>query len=529
MIQRRTQTETYWKDSFEATAKDTSRIYDLILDEGVPVPMEALVHDVVEFHCRQEEERIRAELTRGSVFQPKDEYEVGEDLIFPALNYRLGKVVTTRPGRSPEYGEFTVIQVEIEGEDGILEFASALQGEHKLNFDSEETVPFGAEDLLPASELAERYGDYVGEELSVALEDRDEFVQFGDRWFLKDLMVDVSEGHLHIAEALIEIKGRPLSTAELVPDLDLPAEAPEEIKVLSVAGALVADDRFDNVGDSGRDIWYLRRLTPEAVVNPPARLKIKTQSYDRDDIDQGLLLIEREIDDEGSGEEIMGASRPVYRTTISLTYPHWRAGTLPLTVRTKGLFPEPTVDHFPIILVDGRSGTKMQGWVVAERQFVYGLRDWYRRHRLPVGALLKLERTRDPRVLNVDFEPRRLKSLWTPVATVANGKLVFEMRKAAIACEYDDKLTIGEDLPRMIDSLWHDVEMSGESLFQTMRRIMPELIKLSPQGTVHAKTIYSAVNVLRRTSPGPIFALLSKEPCFVTMSGGYWTFDEAML
>jgi hypothetical protein len=62
-----------------------------------------------------------------------------------------------------------------------------------------------------------------------------------------------------------------------------------------------------------------------------------------------------------------------------------------------------------------------------------------------------------------------------------------------------------------------------------MVRIMPELVKLSPQGTVHAKTIYSAVNILKRMPPGPIFALLSTESCFVQMGGGYWTFDAALV
>jgi hypothetical protein len=265
------------------------------------------------------------------------------------------------------------------------------------------------------------------------------------------------------------------------------------------------------------------------VVNPPERLRIEVAAYDRQAIDQGLLLIEREIDDEGSGEEVMGTSRPIYRTTVTLAYPHWRAGTLPLTVRTRGLFPDATTHHFPIVLVDGRDGDRMQGWVVHESAFVYGLQDWYKRHGLPVGTYIKLERTRDPRVITVDYEPRRLKSLWIPIAAVQGGKLVFQMRKTAISCEYDDKMTIGEDHPEQIDRLWQEVRDRGESLFQTMMRIMPELIKLSPQGTVHAKTIYSAVNVLRRSPPGPIFALRSTERNCVSMGGGYWTFDEALV
>ena len=293
--------------------------------------------------------------------------------------------------------------------------------------------------------------------------------------------------------------------------------------------ALEADARFDNVGDSGRDIWYLRRLTPEKVIVPPARLVIESEPYDRQVIDQELLLIEREIDDEGSGEEIMGPSRPIYRTTIALIYPHWRAGTLPLTVRTLGLFPRATTHHTPIVLVDGQTGSKMQGWVVHEASMVYGLESWYQRHELPVGAYVKLERTRDPRVITVDFEPRRLKRLWAPVATAKDGELEFQMRKLPITCEYDEHLTVGEDRPLAIDKVWQQVHARGDSLFQIMVRIVPELTKLSPQATVHAKTIYSAVNVLKRVPPGPVFAQLSAEPCFVSMGGGYWTFDAALV
>jgi hypothetical protein len=422
-----------------------------------------------------------------------------------------------------------VIQVQIEGEEEVREFASGLRGPHRLNFEESDQALLAATDLRSPSDLAEEYGSSVEEKLIPFLDTDDSFVRYGDRWFLQDLLVPVSEGNLNIAEALIEIKARPLPTTEFLADLDLPDEVAEETRLLSLSCALDADPRFDNVGDGGREVWYLRRLTPDEVIEPPERLQVVVEPYDRQDIDQGLLLIEREIDDEGSGEEVLGTSRPIYRTTISLIYPHWRAGTLPLTVRTRGLFPQASIHHSPIVLVDGRGGAKMQGWVVHGESFVFGLDDWYRRHKLPVGVFIRLERTRDPRVITLDFEPRRLKSLWIPIAVVKGGKLLFQMRKTAIACEYDDKMTIGEDDPEAIDALRADVEASGENLLQTMIRIMPELIKLSPQGTVHAKTIYSAVNVLRRTPPGPVFALLSKESYFVSMGGGYWTFDAALV
>ncbi len=529
MIQRRTQSAEYWQEQFALTKKDEAYLYGLILDGGKPLSTAVLAEALIGRHCRQEEKLIEAELSRGAVYQPKDQYEVGAPIIFPAFEYALAAVTGTRQGLNPEYGEFTVIQVRFEGDDEIREFATALQGEHRLNRSEGDVELLVAPDLASPKELYERVGLLVEAKITAHLAKHADFVSFGEDWFLKDLLVEVGKGSLNIAEALVEIKSMPLTTADFLPDLDLPAGVSEQIKMLSLGRALEADPRFDNIGDMGRDLWYLRRLTPKAVVSPPSRLIIEEIDYDRGDISEELLLIEREIDDEGSGEEVMGPSKPIYKTAIALPYAHWRCGTLPLTVRTRGLFPRSSNHHTPIVLVDGQSGKRTQGWVVHEESFVYGLTGFYQRYELPVGAFIKLERTRDPRVITVDVEPRRLKRLWSPVATVSGRDLAFELRKVPISCEYDAQLTMGEDRSEELDRIWDEVHLRGEKLFRTMVNIMPSLITLSPQGTVHAKTIYSAVNVLRRVPPGPVFALLSTEACFVAMGGGYWTFDEALV
>ena len=529
VIHRKTQTATYWQEQFALSEKDVSYLYGLILDGGKPVPTTVLSQALIERHCRQEEDVIAAELSKGAVYQPKDAYQVGQSIIFPAFDYVLGAIVGTRPGRNPDHGEFTVIRVEFEEEEGVREFASGLLGEHQLNRKEGEGDFLATDSLLSPQDLYQSYGSFIEARLGAELRKRKEFVSFENDWFLRDLLVPIQLGHLNIAEALIEIKSMPLSPADFISDLELPTEVPLAIKVLSLNFALEADSRFDNIGDLGRDLWYLRRLTPEPVVTPPRRLFIEPEPYNRQSISEELLLIEREIDDEGSGEEVMGPSRPLYRTTLALPYHHWRCGTLPLTVRTRGLFPESVNHHSPIVLVDGQSGNRMQGWVVHRESFVYGLEDWYKRYELPVGAFIKLERTRDPRVVTVDFEVRRLKRLWGPVASVQELGLVFQLQKLPISCEYDEQLAIDEENPESIDRLRDELRARGQSLMQIMTSIMPELCKLSPQRTVHAKMIYSAVNVLRRTPPGPIFALLSSEPCFIAMGGGYWTFDEALV
>jgi len=509
--------------------QDLDYLYDRILDAAKPLPITTLAQLLIDRHCRREEEMIQAELSKGPAYQPKDHYEVGMQLIFPALDYGLGTVVGVRSGRNPEYGDFTAIQVEFEGEAGFREFASGLQGDHRLNRKEGEGEVVTDSALVSPTELHERYGTFVERRLETALEGQDGFIRYKDQWFLRDMLANIHVGHLNIVEALIEVKGSPLLTTDLLADLGLPGEIPADIQTLSLNRALEDDERFDNVGAGGRDLWYLRRLTPEPVTNPPARLALRRAPYDRQEIDQELLLIEREIDDEGSGEEVMGPSRPIYKTSITLIYPHWQAGTLPLTVRSRGLFPQATTHHTPVVLIDGQSGDKMQGWVVHEEQYVYGLKEWYKRYELPAGALIKLERTRDPRIITIDFEARRLKRLWLKVASVEEGKLTFQMSKLPVSCEYDEQMAISEEDPAAVDRLRARIEARNDSLFQLMVQIMPEMIKLSPQGTVHAKAIYSGVNILRRTPPGPVFALLSAKPCFVKMGGGYWTFDAGLV
>ncbi len=529
MIQRKTQTANYWQEQMAVSRQDLDYLYDRVLDAAKPVPTTFLAQLLIERQCRREEEMIQAELSKGPAYQPKDHYEVGVQLIFPALDYVLGTVVGARAGRNPEHGDFTAIQVQFDDQAEFREFASGLQGEHRLNRKEGEGELPATGTLISPAELHEQYGTFVERKLIAALRRQDSFVYYKDQWFLRDMLAKIHVGHLNIVEALIEIKGGPLLTTDLLAELGLPGEIPPDIQALSLNCALEGDERFDNVGAGGRDLWYLRRLTPEPVANAPACLVIKAAPYDRQEIDQELLLIEREIDDEGSGEEIMGPSRPIYKTSVTLIYPHRRVGTLPLTVRTRGLFPQATTHHTPVVLIDGQSGDKMQGWVVHEEQYVYGLKEWYQRYELPAGALIKLERTRDPRVITIDFESRRLKRLWLMVASVEEGRLVFQMSKLPVSCEYDEHMAVSEEDPAAVDRLRARLEARDDSLLQLMVQIMPELIKLSPQGTVHAKAIYSGVNILRRTPPGPIFALLSAKPCFVKMGGGYWTFDATLV
>jgi hypothetical protein len=57
--------------------------------------------------------------------------------------------------------------------------------------------------------------------------------------------------------------------------------------------------------------------------------------------------------------------------------------------------------------------------------------------------------------------------------------------------------------------------------------VFRELAKLNPQSTVHAKTLYAAANVARRSPPGPIFAELVSRPYYSHVGDAYWRFDQS--
>jgi len=109
---------------------------------------------------------------------------------------------------------------------------------------------------------------------------------------------------------------------------------------------------------------------------------------------------------------------------------------------------------------------------------------------------------------------------------VQGSKIIFQNVRQVIACEYDDLMIVGEGSDQAaLDGVWISNQENPKPLLALLQQIAMELVKINPQGTVHAKTLYSAVNVVRRCPPAPIFHQLSTHPCFVPMGHGYWTFD----
>jgi len=521
LLQLQTETETYWTESFTVTEGDLEYLFSVFLEDETPLTSREIARLLVQYRAKQEAQTLRRQIEKGEIFQPKNSYSVGQQLVFPALNYKVGEVIAQRPGHNPEHGEFTVIKVDF-GDGKAREYATALTSPHALNLDASPE----AQSAIASEETIDRIMGQYGDDIIYLLEERlretDDVAYFAGRWFLRSLLADVGIARLHLAEAVLVMhEGGPLDTPSIAKEVDLPQEVNARLQVFSLDHALFHDERFDEVGPAGKVLWYLRELEPEEVTTVPSRLQYTPIDYDWRRIPEELAILEHEIDDELSN--LRSPARLSSEVTISLNFPHRRTGTLPLNSQLRHLFP--TAYETPRILmtfVDGQTGEEMTGWVVREHRYVYGLADFYRQHKLPVGVYLTVRRTDDPSRVVVDFDGHRPRTEWIRLAVASENRLQLENHKRSIGADYDELMILGADDLKAVDALWISTENPERRLVDIVRDIMGELMRLNPQRTVHAKTLYSAVNVLRRCPPGPIFATLATEPDFEHVGGPYW-------
>jgi len=496
---------TYW-ENLQINRQDIEFLHTYLFENEIPLTVRELSTIFVNERVRVERlaEQTRR-LAGGKTYLPKDSYQVGDNLVLPALNWKHGKVTASRAGQNPEIGMFDVLTVELEDGSERL-FASGL-AQHALNDQpaSVEVVGFDSESIL------KEYGSSIEKKLEATFQADDDLVRIAGRWFPRALLVDVNVGHLNLAEAVLDMTaGEPLPTAALLKDVALPEGVNPKLAEFSLNFALQEDERFDEVGPAGQVLWCLRRLEPEAVREVPTYLRYSYIDYDENALTPQMITLEKQLDDELSEVEATEGSK-AKEVTISLLFPHLRSGTLPLSARVRSLFP--TAYESPRVrftLVDGRTKQKMPGWVVREHGYVYGLRDWFKANDLIPGSLVTIRRGENLGEVVIETKAYRAKD-WVRTAIIgADGGIVFAMLKQSISAAFNDRMVFAIPAPDAVDQLW--TQSQKRPFEQLVVSMIRELSKLTPQGHVHAQELYSAINIVRRVPPAPLFAILASKP-----------------
>jgi hypothetical protein len=520
VIQPQTNIPQYWEADFALDDTDIEQIYNHLLEVEKPQTVQEIAQVIIRYRVVLEVQRIERLLSGRTIYEPQNSFEVGDQLVFPNMQFAQGEVTGTRAGYNPQYGAFNVITVEIENKS--REFAADFQSEQHLNFGQVELVT--EVDDADVAALVAQYGSLIADAVSKALQSRDEFVRLGKEWFVKQMMAEVNIGHLHLAEAVLEMnEGGPLQTDDILPHLDMDPSLDTSVLRFSLNYALLNDDRFDEIAPKGEVVWYLHRLEPEGVREVPGRLAYSPIPHDRALLRPQLLSLERELDDELSD---LTASETPDSVTFTLLFPHRWAGTMPLSSKIRAMLPLGSSPRQRILFRDEFTNDEIVGWAVQEHNYIFGLGDWYEQNGIPIGGFINLKPGPEPGVVILGYERRRAQREWVRLATAVDNRINFELMKRAIGCGFDDLLIVGTDVTAAIDALWRRAESQQRTIASLLAELFNSLADLTPQNTVHAKTLYSAINMLRRVPPGPLFAELVRHPAFIPVGDHYWQFDR---
>jgi len=515
-----------WARDFSVEPEDVDYLLNILLEKETPLSSRELAALLVERKLAAEAQAFHQQYADAVVYDPSRRYEVGERIIFPSHGHAIATVSAIRAGDNPEYGDFSVISVDFPDAPAPREFAAELRQPHALNADNDlNTVVLPGSHDFTAADVMKESGDALEFQVELALEQTDGLVVLARQWFPLDLMIGVDLGALNLAEAALEMnEGGPLHTAEILEVIGSIGNAPQSLQEFSLNYALNQDSRFDEVGPAGEVLWYLTSHEPKGVHEKPPMLRYEPLEYQRSALTPGMVALEREIDDELSR---LSNNEAATEGVATLIYPHRRAGTLPLNSTLRDVFP--TAQRAPriyVTLVDGQDGEEYVGWVVHEEDYVLGLGAFYEKHQVPVGAVIKARQDGTPGRIVLDLHTYKPRIEYVTVFSLKDNQPTFESLKRPIGMDFDDQMILGVEQVAQIDALADSRGMHSRQISSLLKTLITPLGALTPQGAVHAKTLYSAVNVLRRCPPGPIFATLHSNPDFENVGGDYWRLSE---
>ncbi len=519
MVLSNISTKNVW-DDFQLDSADIEYIYSHLLEKEIPLPASALLEAVIVNRIRKEKEQVLKKTRgKGKIFLPKDSYELKEELVFPAFGWKNGKVIEIRDGFNPELASFKVIKVQFD--DGETKELACELADHNLNTPVD---LIGDDPAFDKEKILAEHQDEFLERVESALSKNKDLVQIAGAWFPRALLVDINGGYLNLIEAILEeSKGGPLTTKELMQQIEFTTSENQKLAEFSLNLALQEDGRYDEVGPFGEVLWYLQSMEPEDVKKVPLFLQYKEIPVNNPDTDKYLELFEGTIADELNNNEPKNLNSSV---TISLLYPHWRAGTLPISNSVSHIFP--TALESPRVRFtfhDEDTDELFNGWVIREQRYVYGLREWYEKKGVIPGSFITLKKGSKPGEISIHSEKSRQNKEWMKTVLVGADKgIVFAMLKHPIEVNFNERMSIAIPDVEALDAVWKEREkLNPDKIFLQIGR---ELAKLNPQGHIHAQEMYAAVNVIFRCPPSPVLNFLLTSPTIQHLGDLYFHLKE---
>src|SRR5262249_42743003 len=154
--------------------------------------------------------------------------------------------VGVRPGNNPDYGEFKVIAVEFDNDDlntgKNREFAIDLTHPHELSQLTNGDDSYKPLGDVSTDEIMSLEHDSIITKVGDSLRASPDLIHMAQKWFPRDLLMDVNIGHLNLAEAVLDMAGGgPMKTEDILNEIGGLGKAPLELQIFSMNYALNKD------------------------------------------------------------------------------------------------------------------------------------------------------------------------------------------------------------------------------------------------------------------------------------------------
>ncbi len=507
------------------TRADLQNLTNTLFEHEVPMDIDALARIFVATRIKTQEAEIAAKIkSLGKVYIPGETYAVDEAIVFPQMNWQSGRVVAVRPGINPQIGNFDVMTVSLEN-GSEKQFAANLPS-HDLN-DAIQEQPGSSTEKV--DEILRTSGREIKASILGALKNQSELVRIGNAWFPQSLLVDMHKGQLNLVEALLDSQsGGPLSSAELIKEMELKSTDNPKLIEFSLNYALQEDNRFDEVGTSGQYSWFLRKLEPKYVLEKPITLQSVAPCLVFSELPEETQKLFSELNDELSySRKDLDLAPQKETASLVLNYPHWRAGSLPITPAVMGIFPSALeTEHVKVEFVDDQN-QRISAWVVIPDRYVIGLREWFEAQDLIPGSIVEVSKTEHPGTIHIRAEKKRTNKEWIKTLLIGSDNgIVLTLQRQPISAGFYDRMAIKILDPDSLDTIWKERQSKKIPLEKDILRMVNELARLNNQSHVHFTDLYAAVNLVRRVAPHELLHALKTHENINYIGDNYYHLAE---
>ncbi|MBQ6521021.1 MAG: hypothetical protein IJI14_20125 [Anaerolineaceae bacterium] len=490
---------------------DLDLIYNRLLEKETPMTPLQLAETLIENRIKAFKKDSKEDSKKDDqYYRPGKVYSVGDEIEFPLQEGKKGKVEAVRDGNNPALGAFSVITVAFE--DGSQkDYVSGLSA-HKLN-----TFDYNSPDQnqLDSKYIYRKFGRQIAKKIAALLYENEDLVRIGNFWFPQALLTEVNPGYLNLAEAVLEMEeGRPLHTEEILEQLEYPMDSNPELTIFSFNYAMQNDPRFGEVGPANVVLWTLKEMQPEDVRKVPMTLKFNQDLLAYESSEENTSGLDFEpIQDELDQKQLEEPLESADSFSVCLSYPHWKAGTIPLIGAVQSIFPTANeTDNVCFTFRDKKSGETFLGWVILSKNYICGLKPWYRANGIIPGSIFKVNRTDDPGIIELELIPPRSSKDWIRSFKLDDkNHFSFETFQHKVTTEFDDRMAIYVENAPQLDTFWESNNRKESNITRQIELVFRELAKDNPQGIIHFNEIYSGINLLRRIPPRLLYSILLQE------------------